>query len=267
MPHPKDRKPRTRARILQAAATLFAAQGYAGTSIEAVMRAAGLTRGGFYAHFDSKAALYREALAGPAAAGSAAGDASVARPSASSVSTSSPASPPAGTAPRDGREALLAEVLDCARGGRAHPTLNPAAGEPGPWAFLATDATSRLPAVRQAYAHGFAQLAQRLQPASRGSGLAGAALLVGTLAVAMTLDDGPQRQLLLRACRAALQGLLDCPAAAALLDAPPAAPQPALAAAAEGAAGGSVLQPAPELLWAVDEAMADAARRWRQALH
>ena len=63
MPHPRERKQQTRQKILQAAAQLFAARGYDATSIDAVMRACGLTRGGFYAHFRSKAQLHQEALA------------------------------------------------------------------------------------------------------------------------------------------------------------------------------------------------------------
>ncbi len=51
-------KSRTRARILDCARRLFARQGYAGTSIDALMADCGLTRGGFYKHFRSKAELY-----------------------------------------------------------------------------------------------------------------------------------------------------------------------------------------------------------------
>jgi TetR/AcrR family transcriptional regulator, transcriptional repressor for nem operon len=55
-------KARTRQRILEAANRLFGAKGYEGTSIDEIMRACGLTRGGFYAHFSSKGQLYRDAL-------------------------------------------------------------------------------------------------------------------------------------------------------------------------------------------------------------
>lgn len=57
-----EQKPSTRARILAAADALFRKQGFAGASVERVMRAAGLTVGGFYAHFASKEELQREAL-------------------------------------------------------------------------------------------------------------------------------------------------------------------------------------------------------------
>lgn len=49
---------KVRARILQAAGKLFRAHGYDGVGLNDLMRAAGLTRGAFYAHFPSKAALF-----------------------------------------------------------------------------------------------------------------------------------------------------------------------------------------------------------------
>ncbi len=55
-------KARTRARILAAARRLFNAHGYHGVTIDAVMAAANLTRGGFYAHFKSKEDLFAAAL-------------------------------------------------------------------------------------------------------------------------------------------------------------------------------------------------------------
>lgn len=44
-------------KILEEAARLFRGKGFAGASIGDVMKASGLTHGGFYAHFDSKDAL------------------------------------------------------------------------------------------------------------------------------------------------------------------------------------------------------------------
>lgn len=64
MRYPADHKPRTRRRILHAAARQFRAKGYRAAGVDEVMRAAGLTAGGFYAHFASKRALLAEALRG-----------------------------------------------------------------------------------------------------------------------------------------------------------------------------------------------------------
>ncbi|XXF81093.1 TetR/AcrR family transcriptional regulator [Myxococcaceae bacterium GXIMD 01537] len=63
MGHPPEQKQATHERILEAAGKLFRQQGFSATSVENVMRAAGLTVGGFYAHFSSKQALLVESLA------------------------------------------------------------------------------------------------------------------------------------------------------------------------------------------------------------
>ncbi|MCP3162522.1 TetR/AcrR family transcriptional regulator [Myxococcus qinghaiensis] len=62
MPHPPEQKQSTHERILEAAGGLFRQKGFLGTSVDTVMRAAGLTVGGFYAHFGSKQALLIETL-------------------------------------------------------------------------------------------------------------------------------------------------------------------------------------------------------------
>jgi hypothetical protein len=56
------RKQETRERILQAAAAIARREGLEAASIPRVMRAAGLTVGGFYGHFASKAALDVEVI-------------------------------------------------------------------------------------------------------------------------------------------------------------------------------------------------------------
>lgn len=71
MPYPKDHKARTRQTNVECAHLLFSARGFEATSIEAIMQASQLTRGAFYAHFKSKAALYREAMGGVSPAGQA----------------------------------------------------------------------------------------------------------------------------------------------------------------------------------------------------
>ena len=62
MPISAARKQESRARIVDAAARLFRQRGYQGATIDQVMAAAGLTHGGFYAHFASKQALFREVV-------------------------------------------------------------------------------------------------------------------------------------------------------------------------------------------------------------
>jgi TetR/AcrR family transcriptional repressor of nem operon len=52
-----QRKAETRQRIVAAAADLFRQHGIDGVGVDAIMREAGLTHGGFYGHFPSKEAL------------------------------------------------------------------------------------------------------------------------------------------------------------------------------------------------------------------
>ncbi|MGH2515139.1 MAG: TetR/AcrR family transcriptional regulator [Ktedonobacterales bacterium] len=54
MPYSKAHKAQTRAKIVEAATHAFREEGIGGVGIPAVMRQAGLTHGGFYAHFESK---------------------------------------------------------------------------------------------------------------------------------------------------------------------------------------------------------------------
>jgi len=62
MPWPEERKKETRARIIRAAASAFRKHGLAQVGVADIMRQAGLTHGGFYAHFASKDALVADAL-------------------------------------------------------------------------------------------------------------------------------------------------------------------------------------------------------------
>lgn len=63
MPWPKEHKRNTRGRIIEAAAAAFRQRGIAEVSVGDVMREAGLTHGGFYAHFASKDDLLVAAVA------------------------------------------------------------------------------------------------------------------------------------------------------------------------------------------------------------
>lgn len=63
MPYSKEHKQRVRARIVEAARRLFNRHGFDNVSIDQLMAEAGLTRGGFYSHFDSKEAVFAAATA------------------------------------------------------------------------------------------------------------------------------------------------------------------------------------------------------------
>ena len=63
MPWKKEHKEETRGRILEAASAAIRERGIAGVSVAEMMQAAGLTHGGFYAHFGSKEELIADAFA------------------------------------------------------------------------------------------------------------------------------------------------------------------------------------------------------------
>jgi TetR/AcrR family transcriptional regulator, transcriptional repressor for nem operon len=63
MPYPAGHRDRVRTRIVDSARRLFNRNGFENVSVDAIMKEAGLTRGGFYTYFESKSDLYVEALA------------------------------------------------------------------------------------------------------------------------------------------------------------------------------------------------------------
>ena len=63
MRYPPAHKHATRRRIIAAASAAFRERGVDGTGVDEVMRRAGLTHGGFYAHFRDKSELLAEACA------------------------------------------------------------------------------------------------------------------------------------------------------------------------------------------------------------
>lgn len=58
MPYSKDHKLRSKNRILQSATELFCREGFEKVSIGQIMKLARMTHGAFYAHFESKEALF-----------------------------------------------------------------------------------------------------------------------------------------------------------------------------------------------------------------
>ena len=101
MPYSPGHKARTRARIVEAARRLFNDRGFEQVTIDQIMAAAGLTRGGFYHHFDSKDQLYAAAVASYATS----------NPLAVSVATSKRPMPDAQTLARTLVEFYLSDVV------------------------------------------------------------------------------------------------------------------------------------------------------------
>ena len=62
MPYTPEHKDGTRQRILESARRVFNKKGFSAATIDEIMANAGLSHGGFYRHFVSKADLYAEAV-------------------------------------------------------------------------------------------------------------------------------------------------------------------------------------------------------------
>lgn len=166
MPYTKEHKQRTRERIVQSASRLFATHGFARTSIEEIMTQSQLTRGAFYAHFPSKADLYREAM----------------------ETSASACTPPDHVGVEWLRDILAAT------------------GKNGPWSFLANDIASGASEVRAAYALRVKALCRKVEDQlgadqrAEDVALSVVATFVGMLAIRATIDDARLREALVTAC-------------------------------------------------------------------
>lgn len=193
---PNARKQDTHERILDVAARAIRRHGYAGVGVADVMKQAGLTHGGFYAHFDSRDALLVEALE---RAGRESGEAvarAVERGAAKGVS-----------AFRALVEAYLAD---------AHL----ASLEIGcPVAALACDMPRQSDPVREASAVRVRRLVAAVQStlphASRATASVVAGTLVGSLQLARAMGANAEGRAVLSAARKALIQQYDTPGAAA----------------------------------------------------
>jgi AcrR family transcriptional regulator len=171
MPYSPEHSQQVRARILRCARQLFTQRGFSEVSIDEVMAKAGLTRGGFYNHFRNKEELCAESLAayaqerradGPGAA--CAGGAEMARELLSRYVSRQHLEDTEAQCP------LMALPSDVARAG---PTVRAAYRE-----------------VLEALAGAFeACLAEAAPAQARRQGLALAAMCVGAMALARTIDE------------------------------------------------------------------------------
>jgi len=193
---PNSRKQETHERIVDVAARAIRRHGYAGVGVADVMKEAGLTHGGFYAHFDSRDALLVEALE---RAGRESGEAvtrALERRAAKGVSAF---------------RALVEAYL-----GDEHL----ASLETGcPVAALACDMPRQSDAVREASAVRVRRLVAGVQSAlphaSRATASVVAGTLVGTLQLARALGANADGRALLSAARKALVQQYDTPSTTA----------------------------------------------------
>jgi len=175
---------KTRERIVAAAAQKFRRQGIAATGLIDLMKAAGLTHGGFYKHFDSKDQLVAEACA-----------AALRRSELAAILPSQAAATKKG---RDGLKARAAAYLS------AGHRDNPQAGCPfaalGSELARADDETrARLTAGLLQGLDVFAGHFDNVRPdEARKRAIAMASLMVGALTLARVVDDPKLSNTILR---------------------------------------------------------------------
>jgi len=182
---PASRKEETHDRIVDVAARAIRRHGYAGVGVADVMKEAGLTHGGFYAHFESRDALLVEALE------------RAGRDSSAALKRTAEQRAAKGVSPF---RALVESYLS-----ESHL----ASTETGcPVAALGCDMPRQSLAVREASAlrvqRLIAAVRETLPGAPRAAAGVVAATLVGTLQLARALGDGAEGRSLLSATRKAL---------------------------------------------------------------
>jgi AcrR family transcriptional regulator len=176
------RKEVTHERIVEVAARVIRRSGYNGTGVADIMKEAGLTHGGFYAHFESREAMLAEA-ADRAGADSAAAAARIA----------------ANAPPKQALQAVLRAYLS-----KEH-VENAELG--CPLAALGSETPRQAPEVRRAVTRrikemidGIARLSPDWgQPRAHEQALVTAATMVGTLLLARAVDDPKLSEALLKA--------------------------------------------------------------------
>ncbi|WP_096086806.1 TetR/AcrR family transcriptional regulator [Agaribacterium haliotis] len=181
MPYSKAHKNKTREKILERSFRLFVIKGFDGVTIDDLMNNCGLTRGGFYAHFASKAELYREALK------FAANNTKLANPKPDELSN------------KEWLQLLLNRYLSIEHVKGKHSC---------PLAFLATDINIKNKEANKAYANTYdnmntaiMQYAQSYTDCDEQDILSVTAMMIGAVAIARTLPNKDSIERLLASCR------------------------------------------------------------------
>lgn len=192
---PNARKEETHERILEVAARAIRRQGYGGVGVAEVMKEAGLTHGGFYAHFDSREALLVEALE------------RAGRDSVAAVSRAAEARRGKGVS---AFRALVEAYLD--------PAHADALDSGCPVAALGSEMARQSPALREASAARVEALVGVIRAVlprgGRSAAIVVASTLVGVLQLARAMGDGPDSRAALAAARKSLIQQFDEPSAA-----------------------------------------------------
>lgn len=179
-----EQKRRTHRRIVDVAVRQLGEQGLGGAAVQRIMNEAGLTHGGFYAHFDSKAELVAEALTG-------------ALRSASERLFGQVDSLPA----PERRKRLLDSYLS--------PAHRDAPGSGCPLASTSADVARSSPSVRRAYQSELRRIIEQIEAefgeaaedAAHARAVGTLALCVGGLLLARAVEDPALSDDILQACR------------------------------------------------------------------
>ena len=193
MRYSKEHKAETRNQIIETAAPLFRRFGFDGVSVEKLMNAVNLTRGGFYAHFKSKEALIETILTRNAGLVRMLSD-------------------------REGssRESLNSDALQILSDYLKPENLEEII-EGCPLATMPIDATRASPRLRTAYGNRFGNLIREL---TRGLGkrrkdedkaIAVAVLAVGGIILARASSSPEEATKIENACSKTIAGMLDNP--------------------------------------------------------
>lgn len=188
MPYSKEHKESTREKILKSAILLFSAGGFDQVSIDDLMKHAGLTRGAFYSHFESKQDVYSKAI--------------IAGAKNSQFNTIKPE----GMNEDHWLRELVFTYLS--------PEHINQDFSPCPLAFLVTDIANNESKVKSTYARVYKRLNKGIQikldypkigtktnSATEEDILAATAMMIGGVAIGRTLEDEGQRNKLLDSCR------------------------------------------------------------------
>lgn len=179
---PARSKEATHERIVETAARAIRRSGYDGTSVADIMKEAGLTHGGFYAHFPSREAMLAEAAD---------------RAGAEAVATSTRIA--ASAPPEQGLQSLLRAYLS-----KEHCN-SPEAG--CPVAALGSEMPRQAPEVRRAATRRIKEMIDVVarqspdwgQPGAHEHALVTTATMVGALVMARAVDDLKLSDALLKA--------------------------------------------------------------------
>jgi TetR/AcrR family transcriptional regulator, transcriptional repressor for nem operon len=168
----RNRKEDTHERIVEVASRAIRRSGYAGTGVADIMKEAGLTHGGFYAHFDSREAMLAEAADRAGADGIAA------------VAKVAAAAPPEKALQTMIRTYLSREHFESVETGCAVAALGSEMPRQAPEVRRA--ATRRIKEMIDVVAR---QSPEWGQPGAHQRALVTAATLVGALVMARAVDD------------------------------------------------------------------------------